>query len=213
MDDNIFDARIMHKADTYAKWEEAVDFIPMLAEMIVYLPDENNELKLKFGDGVTPVADLPFFEMSSEQQSNLINIISELEERVLAVENRKNANIIMDTILNSNNTYSTGGTVTFNKDPDDYRLIVGTMNNSRIITTTVGTNDGERQIILVSIAGSLGSSVSQSSVDITYARLRGPAGSLKKTVLSIAKITLKNGTTPTFDQSASPRIGYLYGIK
>ena len=56
-----FNSRIIHKHDTETNWNNAVNFIPMNGEIIVYDPDENyNYSRLKIGDGTTTVTNLPF---------------------------------------------------------------------------------------------------------------------------------------------------------
>ena len=57
----IIDARIQHKHDTEAKWNEHPDFVPMIGELIVYDKDSvYNYARFKIGDGVTPLNSLPF---------------------------------------------------------------------------------------------------------------------------------------------------------
>lgn len=61
MNEKMFNTRIIHKHDTEANWNKAVNFIPMQGEIIVYDIDENyNYERIKIGDGQTVVADLPF---------------------------------------------------------------------------------------------------------------------------------------------------------
>lgn len=56
-------SRVINKHETEADWKKAVNFIPEKAEHIVYDIDENYDYeRLKIGDGVTPVNDLPFIE-------------------------------------------------------------------------------------------------------------------------------------------------------
>ena len=58
-----FNTRITNKIDTYSHWELAVKFIPLAGEIIVYIPDDENDIRLtqiKIGDGKTPVNDLKF---------------------------------------------------------------------------------------------------------------------------------------------------------
>lgn len=54
-------SRIQQKHDIEANWVKAVNFIPMIGELIVYDPDaSHNESRLKIGDGQTLVNNLPF---------------------------------------------------------------------------------------------------------------------------------------------------------
>lgn len=58
---NIVEGRIQHKNDIEANWKKAVNFIPLEAEVIVYLPDEEHKTaRIKVGDGITNVNELPF---------------------------------------------------------------------------------------------------------------------------------------------------------
>lgn len=54
--------RIVHKHDTEANWNKAVNFIPKESEFIIYdMDDTHNYFRLKIGDGVTNVINLPFY--------------------------------------------------------------------------------------------------------------------------------------------------------
>ena len=58
---NIIEGRIQHKNDVEANWKKAVNFIPLEAEIVIYLPDEGHKTaRIKVGDGITNVNDLPF---------------------------------------------------------------------------------------------------------------------------------------------------------
>ena len=53
--------RSQQKHDVEANWNRAAAFIPMAGEFVVYDPDENYAYaRLKVGDGITSVVDLPF---------------------------------------------------------------------------------------------------------------------------------------------------------
>lgn len=67
MSEQIFNTRIIHKHDTEANWNKAVNFIPKQAELIVYDSDENcNYQRIKIGDGVTNVNSLPFVNIQAD---------------------------------------------------------------------------------------------------------------------------------------------------
>lgn len=54
-------SRIIHKHETEANWLLATNFIPKQAEVIVYDIDDNYDYeRIKIGDGVQNVNDLPF---------------------------------------------------------------------------------------------------------------------------------------------------------
>lgn len=54
--------RVMNKHETQEDWEKAVNFIPLMAEIIVYEADSvHTQARLKIGDGKTPINELPFY--------------------------------------------------------------------------------------------------------------------------------------------------------
>ena len=55
--------RVIHKHDIEENWKKAVNFIPKKGEIIIYdIDDKINYQRLKIGDGVTVVSELPFYE-------------------------------------------------------------------------------------------------------------------------------------------------------
>lgn len=61
MSEKRLNTRIVHKHDVESNWLLATNFTPMAGEIIVYDIDENYSYeRLKVGDGVTNVNDLPF---------------------------------------------------------------------------------------------------------------------------------------------------------
>lgn len=54
-------ARVVHRHGTQANWEKITDFIPMKGEIVVYDTDDTYAYeRIKIGDGVTEVNQLPF---------------------------------------------------------------------------------------------------------------------------------------------------------
>jgi hypothetical protein len=69
-------ARFTPKGDIEANWNKAVGFVPLDREIIIYKADENySTARIKVGDGVTPVQDLPFVT----KLPNIPTKLSELE--------------------------------------------------------------------------------------------------------------------------------------
>lgn len=69
MSDNI-KSRIQLKNDTEENWNKAVNFIPRKGELIIYNAESGNDNarpfpRLKVGDGITNVVNLPFFDAGS----------------------------------------------------------------------------------------------------------------------------------------------------
>lgn len=98
-------ARIPQKIDTEANWLKAVNFIPKNGEIIVYAPDENYDTpRMKIGDGVTKVNDLPFMTNQSDwnqSDENAIDYIKNKPTEEEAFELLTELNFI-EPIANSN---------------------------------------------------------------------------------------------------------------
>lgn len=59
-------SRIQLKNDIEANWNKAVNFIPLKGEIIIYSIDESHPFsRLKVGDGITTVINLPFINSLS----------------------------------------------------------------------------------------------------------------------------------------------------
>ena len=75
-------SRIVSKHDTEAKWLNKADFIPNQGEVIVYDKDGTHDYeRMKIGDGVTPVNDLPFHVSEIE--------LKEVERKILQIASSK----------------------------------------------------------------------------------------------------------------------------
>jgi len=64
--------RVLIKHDIAANWAKAVNFIPMAGELIIYDGIVENGVyleqpKIKVGDGVHKLAELPFLETESQK--------------------------------------------------------------------------------------------------------------------------------------------------
>lgn len=56
-----YEGRILHKHDTEENWNKAVNFIPKISELIIYDADDACAFpRIKIGNGVTKVTELPF---------------------------------------------------------------------------------------------------------------------------------------------------------
>ena len=85
--------RIVHKHDIEANWLKAVNFVPKQGELVVYDIDDNyNYERVKIGDGVTTVSDLPFIDARKADVGHihevndvdgLSDVISELSDSIL----------------------------------------------------------------------------------------------------------------------------------
>lgn len=64
--------RVLIKHDIAANWAKAVNFIPMAGELIIYDGIVENGVyleqpKIKVGDGIHKLAELPFLETESQK--------------------------------------------------------------------------------------------------------------------------------------------------
>lgn len=57
--EKILNTRYQLKIDTTENWNKAINFIPKKGEPIIY-KDDNSLPRIKIGDGITKVIDLPF---------------------------------------------------------------------------------------------------------------------------------------------------------
>jgi hypothetical protein len=63
--------RIQQKTDIEANWNQS-DLVPFAGELIVYAPDsEHAASRLKIGDGVTIVKNLPFVNVDAADLDNI----------------------------------------------------------------------------------------------------------------------------------------------
>jgi hypothetical protein len=66
MKEQFLKTRISHKIDIEENWNKATNFIPLKGEIIIYDVDANNEnRRIKIGDGVKNVIDLDFLTLPS----------------------------------------------------------------------------------------------------------------------------------------------------
>lgn len=68
---NTLRTRLVNKHDIEANWLKATNFTPLQGELIVYDADENyNYERIKMGDGVTNVNELPFVSPQADWNQN-----------------------------------------------------------------------------------------------------------------------------------------------
>ena len=86
--EKILNTRYQLKIDTTENWNKAINFIPKKGEPIIY-KDDNSLPRIKIGDGITKVIDLPFsipeqvqadWNQEDETASNYIKNKPEIEE-------------------------------------------------------------------------------------------------------------------------------------
>ena len=84
MANNAIKTRIQNKHDSQANWEKALNFKPLVGELIVYDVDENYSYeRFKLGDGINYVNDLPFADEA------LVETINELDSKLREVSSQQ----------------------------------------------------------------------------------------------------------------------------
>ena len=84
MIENTIKGRLVQKHDIEAHWNLATNFIPKQGELIVYDVDDTHEYeRLKIGDGVSYVTDLPFIiDNASSSGASIVDVIELPEENI-----------------------------------------------------------------------------------------------------------------------------------
>lgn len=117
-DKNIY-SRMQQKHDVQANWEKAVNFTPLVGEIIIYDPDENNlKSRIKIGDGKTNVNNLIFIgneeallyseqTLTEEQKAQARENISAVSDADIytIVENAIDTEIISLTLTGDSGVY------------------------------------------------------------------------------------------------------------
>lgn len=77
MAENTIKSRIQLKNDTEENWNKAVNFRPKLGELIIYSTDNAHPFcRLKVGDGVTTVTNLPFIDAATLSGTAIENLVA-----------------------------------------------------------------------------------------------------------------------------------------
>jgi hypothetical protein len=72
-------ARVSQLHKTEVEWEKLSEFIPYSGELIVFDPDSKHKYaRLKVGDGITKLKDLPFFITSAIEEHATNNRTNEV---------------------------------------------------------------------------------------------------------------------------------------
>lgn len=121
--------RIQLKHDTQANWEKAINFIPKIGEPIVYDKDENyTNSRLKIGDGVSTVTELPFSNDGYATEDYVQNLYTKLNTNtVLGFYCIEDVTI---TINGISKIYPANSNVEIKFIEDDEWEVIPTSNNS-----------------------------------------------------------------------------------
>ena len=78
MADKILNTRIKNKHDIAKNWNEAINFIPLAGEIVIY--DDLN--KIKVGDGATSIIDLPFINDNLDNYYTKAEVNNEIKQTI-----------------------------------------------------------------------------------------------------------------------------------
>lgn len=77
MEKVLYNVRLTLKNDTEENWEKAVNFVPKKGEPIIYNKDaKHNYSRIKIGDGITKVSNLPFSDIDNVAKLDADNTFS-----------------------------------------------------------------------------------------------------------------------------------------
>ena len=96
MAEKTLNTRIVQKHDTQENWEKALNFIPKAGEIIVYDVDDNySYARMKIGDGVTTVGNLPFTVPEGATDDEIIDMMLEID--MLPVVQDTDGSVLVDS--------------------------------------------------------------------------------------------------------------------
>ena len=107
MAEKTFNSRIIHKHATEADWLKATNFYPKSGEIIVYDKDSAHSYeRLKIGDGVTLVSNLPFVDdVAKAGISSLGTIVGTVNSRIDTISGLVGDKSVSEQIAAANMIY------------------------------------------------------------------------------------------------------------
>ena len=99
-------ARFQLKNDTETNWNKAINFVPLKGEVIVYSIDDSHPFfRLKIGDGIHTIIELPFIDSSSiEGKKIIVDTTANWREKIRYIPNNGDILIYLDkTTINGVN--------------------------------------------------------------------------------------------------------------
>lgn len=139
MNKKIFEnARFTPKGDYEANWKKATGFIPLAKEIIIYKAEEGKPAKIKIGDGVTGINDLPFVGTDMTEVNKLINekgelLIDYINEEIIRLDEKtkdcpRTEKCWKEIVNGTYTTYNVNGVfygaeVTYNEELDNFEKV------------------------------------------------------------------------------------------
>lgn len=209
--------RIIHKHDTAANWELAVNFIPKQGEIIIYDKDSTyNHERFKIGDGATLISALPFANdaLKAEIQTLLngkasVSSVTQLSNRVDGKVDKDGSKVLStndftNTLKSKLDGIASGAQVNQNafSNITDGTTTIAADSTTDTLTLVAGSN--------ISLAlDATNDKVTISATNATY----DAAGSSLGLVKSGGDVTISSGTITVNDDSHNHIIDNIDNLK
>ena len=94
---NTIKTRIQLKNDTEENWNKAINFVPLKGEVIIYSADDAHPFcRLKVGNGITVVSDLPFVYSNTLDKELTIGTTAELNSDISYIPQKGEVRLYLD---------------------------------------------------------------------------------------------------------------------
>lgn len=94
---NTIKTRIQLKNDTEENWNKAINFVPLKGEVIIYSADDAHPFcRLKVGNGITTVSDLPFIYSNTLDKELVIGTTAQLNNDISYIPQKGEVRLYLD---------------------------------------------------------------------------------------------------------------------
>lgn len=94
---NTIKTRIQLKNDTEENWNKAINFVPLKGEVIIYSADDAHPFcRLKVGNGITTVSDLPFIHSNTLDKELIIGTTAQLNSDISYIPQKGEVRLYLD---------------------------------------------------------------------------------------------------------------------
>lgn len=109
---NTIKTRIQLKNDTEENWNKAINFVPLKGEVIIYSADDAHPFcRLKVGNGITTVSNLPFIYSNTLDKELIIGTTAQLNGDISYIPQKGEVRLYLDktTIIQDGQTITIPG--------------------------------------------------------------------------------------------------------
>ena len=94
---NTIKTRIQLKNDTEENWNKAINFVPLKGEVIIYSADDAHPFcRLKVGNGITTVSNLPFIYSNTLDKELTIGTTAQLNSDISYIPQKGEVRLYLD---------------------------------------------------------------------------------------------------------------------